>query len=113
MRLAQASPAAPPAPGPARDHSPPNEPGQTMNPTELIGYAAAALSTIAFIPQVLHTWRMRSGRGISLGMYATFTSGVALWLAYGILLDAWPIIVANVITLTLALSILAMKIRYR
>lgn len=84
-----------------------------MNVTELIGYAAAALSTIAFIPQVLHTWRMRSGRGISLGMYATFTSGVALWLAYGILLDAWPIIVANVITLTLALSILAMKIRYR
>ena len=84
-----------------------------MNPTEWVGYAAAALSTIAFIPQVLHTWRMRSGRGISLGMYTTFTSGVALWLVYGILLDAWPIIVANVITLTLALSILAMKIRYR
>jgi MtN3 and saliva related transmembrane protein len=46
-------------------------------------------------------------------MYTSFTSGVALWLVYGILLDAWPIIVANVITLTLALSILAMKIRYR
>jgi MtN3 and saliva related transmembrane protein len=84
-----------------------------MNPAELIGYAAAALSTIAFVPQVLHTWRTRSGRGISLGMYATFTSGVALWLAYGILLDAWPIIVANAITLTLALSLLAMKIHYR
>ncbi len=112
MRLAQA-PALPSATGPVRDNSRPKEQGQTMNPTELIGYAAAALSTIAFIPQVLHTWRMRSGRGISLGMYATFTSGVALWLAYGILLDAWPIIVANVITLTLALSILVMKIRYR
>jgi MtN3 and saliva related transmembrane protein len=84
-----------------------------MNPTELIGYAAAALTTIAFVPQVVHTWRMRSGRGISLGMYAAFTSGVGLWLAYGILLNAWPIIVANVITLTLALSILALKIRYR
>ena len=84
-----------------------------MNPTDLIGYTAAALTTLAFIPQVLYTWRMRSGRGISLGMYAIFTSGVALWLVYGILLDAWPIIAANVITLTLALSILALKIRYR
>lgn len=84
-----------------------------MNPTELIGYTAAALTTIAFLPQVLHTWRMRSGRGISLGMYAIFTSGVALWLVYGILLDAWPIIAANAITLALALSILALKIRYR
>lgn len=113
MRLAQASPAVPLAAGSVRDHFRPKEQGQTMNPTDLIGYAAAALTTIAFVPQVLHTWRVRSGRGISLGMYATFTSGVALWLVYGMLLDAGPIIVANLITLTLALSILAMKIRYR
>jgi MtN3 and saliva related transmembrane protein len=84
-----------------------------MNFTELIGYAAAVLTTIAFIPQVLHTWRMRSGRGVSLGMYSIFTSGVALWLVYGILLEAWPIIAANGVTLTLALSILALKIRFR
>jgi MtN3 and saliva related transmembrane protein len=84
-----------------------------MNATELIGYLAAAFTTIAFIPQVLHTWRLRSGHGVSLGMYAIFTSGVALWLAYGILLGAWPIIAANVVTLTLALSIIVMKIRYR
>lgn len=84
-----------------------------MNPTELIGYAAATLTTIAFIPQVRHTWRMRSAHGISLGMYAIFTSGVVLWLVYGLLLGAWPIIIANAITLTLALSILLMKIRYR
>jgi len=84
-----------------------------MNPTELIGYVAATLTTIAFIPQVLHTWRLRSARGISLGMYAIFTSGVVLWLVYGVLLGACPIIVANVITLALALSILAMTIRYR
>ncbi|HEY7743766.1 MAG TPA: SemiSWEET transporter [Burkholderiales bacterium] len=84
-----------------------------MNPTELIGYTAAVLTTIAFIPQVLHIWRLRSAHGISLGMYTVFTSGVALWLVYGWLLEAWPIIAANVITLTLALAILAMKIRYR
>lgn len=84
-----------------------------MNPTELIGYTAAAFTTIAFVPQVLHTWRLRSAHGISLGMYAVFTSGVALWLVYGFLLEAWPIIVANAITLALALAILALKIRYR
>lgn len=84
-----------------------------MNLTELIGYGAAALTTIAFLPQVLHTWRLRSGRGISLGMYAIFAGGVALWLIYGLLLGAWPIILANIITLTLALSIIVMAIRYR
>lgn len=84
-----------------------------MNHTELIGYLAATLTTIAFIPQALHIWRLRSADGISLGMYVTFTSGVALWLAYGLLLGAWPLIIANAATLTLALFILVMKIRYR
>lgn len=84
-----------------------------MNSIDLIGYVAATLTTLAFIPQVLHTWRTRSTQGISLGMYAIFTSGLVLWLAYGILLGAWPIIIANTITLALAISILAMKIFYR
>jgi MtN3 and saliva related transmembrane protein len=84
-----------------------------MNITELIGYLAALLTTLAFIPQVLHTWRLRSGRGVSLRMYAIFTTGVALWLVYGILLGAWPIIAANVATLSLALAIIVMAIRYR
>ena len=84
-----------------------------MNTTEVIGYLAAMLTTIAFLPQALHTWRTHSTHGISLGMYAIFTSGLVLWLAYGILLGAWPIIIANVITLALAVSILAMKIFYR
>ena len=84
-----------------------------MNHTELIGYLAATLTTIAFIPQALHTWRLRSAHGISLGMYVIFTAGVALWLVYGLLLGAGPLIIANAATLTLALIILAMKIRYR
>lgn len=84
-----------------------------MHHTELIGYLAAALTTFAFVPQVIHTWRLRSAHGISLGMYALFTSGVALWLVYGLLLGAWPLIVANAVTLTLALAILSLKIRYR
>jgi len=84
-----------------------------MHPTELIGYAAATLTTMAFIPQVLQTWRQRSAHGISLGMYAIFTGGVVLWLVYGVLLDAWPVVIANAATLALALSMLVMKVRFR
>jgi MtN3 and saliva related transmembrane protein len=83
-----------------------------MDLTAIAGYAGATLTTIAFIPQALHTWRTRSTAGISLGMYAIFTAGVAFWLAYGVMLGEWPIIIANSITFPLALWILAMKIRY-
>ena len=58
------------------------------------------------------TIRTRDTRGISLGMYAIFTVGVALWLAYGIALDSWPMIVANTATLLLAGTILVMKLRF-
>ncbi|MFH2140293.1 MAG: SemiSWEET transporter [Pseudomonadota bacterium] len=83
-----------------------------MNSVDWIGSAAATLTTTAFIPQALKVWRTRHTADISLGMYAMFTLGVALWLAYGILLQAWPIIVANSITLLLAGAVLAMKIRF-
>lgn len=81
--------------------------------TEALGYAAATLTTASFLPQVLHTLRTRDVRGISLGMYSAFTVGIALWLAYGLLLQAWPIIIANAITLVLAGCILAMKLVLR
>jgi len=84
-----------------------------MHVTDLIGYIAACLTTLSFLPQALHTFRTRDVRGISLGMYALFTAGVALWLVYGLLLAAWPIVLANAVTLALALAILVMKLRYR
>ena len=80
--------------------------------TEWIGFAAASLTTASFIPQAWLTFRTRDVRGISLGMYCVFTTGVALWLAYGLLLEAWPVVAANSVTLLLALSILVMKLRY-
>ena len=80
--------------------------------TEWIGFAAASLTTASFVPQAWLTFRTRDVRGISLGMYSVFTLGVALWLAYGWLLQAWPVVAANAITLVLALSILVMKLRY-
>lgn len=83
-----------------------------MSWTDLIGYAAASLTTCSFIPQALHTFRTRDVSGISLTMYSVFTLGVFFWLVYGLLLAAWPIVVANAITLTLACAILTMKLRY-
>lgn len=77
---------------------------------EVLGYTAATLTTASFLPQVLHTLRTRDVRGISLGMYAAFTTGIALWLAYGLATQAWPIVIANAVTLVLAGTILAMKL---
>jgi MtN3 and saliva related transmembrane protein len=81
-----------------------------MNPHDWIGYAAATLTTASFLPQAILTLRTRDTRGISLTMYAAFTVGVALWLLYGLALGEWPIIVANAVTLALALTILLTKL---
>jgi MtN3 and saliva related transmembrane protein len=85
----------------------------TMTLTDIVGTLAAVLTTISFLPQALHTFRTKDVRGISLGMYSAFTLGVALWLVYGLLLGAWPVVIANCVTLALASAILVMKLRYR
>ncbi len=77
------------------------------------GYLAAALTTASFLPQAWHTFTSRDVSGISLGMYSAFTAGIACWLVYGCLLNAWPIVIANAITLVLAAAILFMKLRFR
>jgi MtN3 and saliva related transmembrane protein len=81
-----------------------------MNLQDAIGFAAAALTTGSFVPQALLTLRTRDVSGISLGMYSSFTAGVALWLAYGVALGEWPIVAANAVTLALAGTILTTKI---
>ncbi len=79
---------------------------------EWFGYAAATLTTVAFVPQALKTIRSRDTRSLSLGMYVVFTVGIGFWLAYGIHLQSWPMIACNTLTLGLAGTILAMKLRY-
>ena len=83
-----------------------------MDMTEWIGYAAATLTTASFVPQAWLTFKTRDVSGISLGMYSAFTLGIALWLAYGLRIEAWPVVMANVITLVLAASILVMRLRF-
>lgn len=79
---------------------------------DVLGYLAAILTTISFVPQVLHTWRTRRAHGISLVMICLFSLGVALWLAYGLLSRAWPVVAANAVTLALSLALLGMKLRF-
>lgn len=84
-----------------------------MQLTDIIGFFAAVLTTASFVPQAWHTFRTRDVSGISLGMYSVFTAGVACWLVYGLLLGAWPVVIANLVTLSLAVAILVMKLRFR
>lgn len=86
--------------------------GKQMDLETLIGFVAGGLTTIAFVPQLVKTWRSRSAEDVSLGMLVIFCTGVVLWLVYGLLIGAWPVILANVVTLVLALAILLLKFRY-
>lgn len=74
-----------------------------------LGFAAAACTTGAFVPQVLLVWRARGAPGISSGMYLMFIAGVAMWMLYGLALRSWPVVIANALTLVLACAILGMK----
>jgi MtN3 and saliva related transmembrane protein len=82
-----------------------------MQLTDGIGLLAGACTTLSFIPQALMVWRNGHAQGVSLGMYVIFVTGVALWLGYGWLIQAWPVVIANAITLLLAGYILSVKLR--
>ncbi|MFC1728465.1 SemiSWEET transporter [Nanoarchaeota archaeon] len=84
-----------------------------MDIATIIGTFAAILATSAFLPQVIKTWKTKKTRDISLVMYIVFCTGVFLWMVYGIMIMAWPLIIANIITFSLAFTVLILKIRYR
>jgi MtN3 and saliva related transmembrane protein len=84
-----------------------------MNTVSVLGLVAGAFTTIAFLPQVLKTWRSRSAKDLSLGMFTIFTLGVAMWLAYGFMINDLPVILANVVTLILASTLLFFKLRWK
>lgn len=77
-----------------------------------LGFAAAALTTVAFLPQVLHTYKTKSVDDLHVGTILTFTIGITLWLIYGAYLNSWPMILANGIGLVLQVPLLLMKLRY-
>lgn len=79
---------------------------------DYLGFAAAACTTGAFIPQVIKVWRDKGAPGISTWMYLMFILGVVLWLMYGLSIGSWPMSIANAITLLLAGSVLGMKLYF-
>lgn len=84
-------------------------PGSTI---EIIGFAAAICTTVAFVPQLVRILRLRSAREISLPTFLLFSAGVLLWLIYGLRTGFKPVIAANAFTLVLSVSILLLKLRY-
>ncbi len=84
-----------------------------MNEVQILGLAAGSCTTIAFLPQVIKTWKSGSAKDLSLGMFSFFCLGVLLWLIYGIVKHDVPVIVANLMTLLLASTLLFFKLRFR
>ena len=83
-----------------------------MDSATLVGYLAGFLTTVAFVPQVLKTWKSKSASDLSLGMFSVFSLGVLCWLIYGVLLAKTPMILWNTVTLILALVLLVMKLKF-
>ena len=79
---------------------------------EILGGAAAVLTTASFLPQAIRVIRTNDTAAISLAMYLMFTAGVGLWFAYGLAIGSAPVIAANAVTFALAAIILAQKIRH-
>ena len=82
-----------------------------MSIVSLIGIAAAICTTVSFVPQVLKTIKTGQTKDISLSMYLIFTTGIVLWLIYGIMIRDLPIILANTVTVVLTFIVVVLKIR--
>ena len=83
-----------------------------MNLTEIVGLAAGFLTTVAFVPQVTKVWKDRSAKELSLKTFVAFSTGVILWLVYGVMLGQFPMILWNAVTLALVGALVAMKLKF-
>lgn len=80
---------------------------------DAVGYLAASLTTAAWVPQLVRTWRTKSADDLSPGMLAAFTAGVSLWLVFGLARGSGPVIAANAVTLLLGVGLIGMRIAFR
>lgn len=85
----------------------------TPGAVDAVGYFAATLTTAAWVPQLVRTWRTRSADDLSPGMLAAFTLGVALWLLFGLARGSGPVIAANAVTLVLSLGLVVLRVAFR
>ncbi|HMP98521.1 MAG TPA: SemiSWEET transporter [Cyclobacteriaceae bacterium] len=84
-----------------------------MDLVQMIGLTAGMLTTVSFLPQVIKTWKSKSASDLSLLMFSMFCTGILMWLIYGILINDLPIILSNIVTLSLAGTILFFKFRFK
>ena len=84
-----------------------------LSMTDIVGTLAALCSMASFTPQIIKIWREKDATSVSLRMYVVTVTGFALWIAYGILIDSWPVAASNVVCLALSAAILALKWRFR
>ena len=79
---------------------------------EILGYISATITTIAFLPQIIKTFKTKSAKDVSVGMFVLFTTGVFLWIIYGILTNTMPVLIANAVIFCLSLTQIVLKIKY-
>jgi MtN3 and saliva related transmembrane protein len=79
---------------------------------QTIGFTAGMLTALAFLPQVLKSWRTRSTGDLSIGMLLAQGVGVALWIFYGVAIGSGPVIMSNTVTLTLTVILLGCKVAF-
>lgn len=84
-----------------------------MDWINIVGITAGTLSAITFLPQVIKTWRMKAAGELSLMMILLITSGVSLWILYGLLLENYVIIITNSVVFILSLFLIYFKLNYK
>jgi MtN3 and saliva related transmembrane protein len=83
-----------------------------VDAVELIGLLAGAMTTSAFVPQAVQTWRTRSARDVNAGLLVLLVVGNSLWFTYGALVGSWGLVAANIVTVPLCALILWVKLRH-
>jgi MtN3 and saliva related transmembrane protein len=84
-----------------------------MTGVDILGYSAGAITSLTFLPQVVKTWKIKSAKDISLMMFVIAAINEVMWIVYGVLLDNWVIILTNIIVLSMALTMIYFKLRFK
>ena len=83
-----------------------------MDTGTILGLTAGTLTTMSLLPQMIKTWRSKSAKDISLGMFATLCAGLLLWIAYGFYINSSPVIITNIVSFVVAFVIMLLKIKF-
>lgn len=84
-----------------------------MSGVDILGYSAGVITSLTFLPQVIKTWKVKSARDISLLMFVIAAVNEVMWIIYGVLIDNWVIILTNIIVLSMALTMIYFKLRFK